>query len=106
LGGAKAALPATTFSIRPVSQPTDAGEWLHANGETVGERFVASYRIYRVGPGGRLQLGEAFTARSDEAAVELARSFQQTGGEAELWAGGRLLGRFSKQGDFMAGVRG
>jgi hypothetical protein len=69
-------------------------------------RAVASYRIYRVGAGGRLQLGEAFTARDDTAAVELARSLHQAGGEAELWAGGRLLGRFNKLGAFAAGVRG
>ena len=64
---------------------------------------MASYRIYHVGAGGRLQLGEAFSASDDATAVDIARDHRQHGAEAELWAGGRLLGRFSKQGVFTAG---
>ena len=65
---------------------------------------MASYRIYRVGPGRRLQLGEAFNAINDESAVEYARALHGRGQEVELWNGGRLLGRFTKSGEFMAGV--
>jgi hypothetical protein len=67
---------------------------------------VASYRIYRVEPGGRLQLGEAFVASDDRSAVECARSLHDAQREAELWAGGRLIGRFTKHGTFDAGVSG
>ena len=70
------------------------------------DRSVASYRIYRVEPGGRLQLGEAFTASDDQSAVERARSLHDAQREAELWAGGRLIGHFTKYGAFSAGVRG
>ena len=65
---------------------------------------MASYRIYRVGPGRRLQLGEAFDAPNDESALEFARTVYRRGEEVELWAGGRLLGRFTKQGEFMPGI--
>ena len=65
---------------------------------------MASYRIYRVAPNGRLLLGEVFTAVNDDCAVEFARSLHGRGHESELWAGGRLLGRFSKQGVFTAGT--
>lgn len=61
---------------------------------------MESYRIYRVGHGGRLQLGETFAAPNDAKAIEHARSLHQDGQAAELWQGGRLLGRFSKFGAF------
>ncbi|WP_309089346.1 hypothetical protein [Phenylobacterium sp.] len=65
---------------------------------------MPSYRIYRVGGGGRLVLGETFTAASDAEAVEHAAVLFRKGGEGELWCGGRLLGRFSKLGVFTPGV--
>lgn len=70
----------------------------------VGAKYVGSYRIYRVGHGGRLQLGEAFEAPDDAHAVEQARTHHATGEAAELWKGGRLVGRFSKIGTFTPGT--
>ena len=59
-----------------------------------------SYRLYTVGPGGRLQLRRTFDSPDDEAAVEEARGH---GEAAELWHGGRLVGRLSKLGVFTGG---
>ena len=64
---------------------------------------MSSYRIYRVGPAGRLVLGEAFEAKDDAAAIERARTLHDATGPAELWEGGRLVGRFSKLGVFTPG---
>lgn len=60
---------------------------------------MASYKIYYVGPGGRLQLGESLDCASDSDAIAraLAVSNDRAG---ELWEGGRLVGRFSKLGVF------
>jgi hypothetical protein len=65
---------------------------------------LGSYRIYRVGPAGRLVLGEAFQAEDDAAAIERARKLHDATGAAELWEGGRLVGRFSKLGGFKPGA--
>lgn len=65
---------------------------------------VASYRIYRVGDGGRLTLGEQFHAGGDAEAVEHARPLLASGMPGELWCGGRLVGRFSKLGLFTPGL--
>jgi hypothetical protein len=65
---------------------------------------VASYRIYRVGPGGRLERAQAFEAPNDASAVEQARWLRQPDDQAELWEGGRLVGRFSKLGRFTPGA--
>jgi hypothetical protein len=65
--------------------------------------FVKSYRIYIVDPDGRLQLGQAFEAVDDRAAAAVAESFAQRGRTAELWEGGRMVGRVSKDGAFDAG---
>lgn len=63
---------------------------------------MATYRIYRVATGGRLQLGESFEAADDAEAVRLAGDLR--GGQAvELWEGGRLVGRISKLGVFTPG---
>ena len=56
---------------------------------------MATYRIYHVGCGGRLRLGETFMASCDEEAVIKARPLLSTGHSAELWGAGRLVGRFS-----------
>jgi hypothetical protein len=61
---------------------------------------LATYRIYHVGGGGRLRLGEAFQAADDAEAVAGAR-VRARGQAAELWQGGRLVGRFDKAGAFM-----
>lgn len=64
---------------------------------------MPSYRIYRVGAAGRLALGQTFHALSDAEAVQRAEGLHQSGTAAELWEGGRLVGRFSKQGMFTPG---
>ena len=60
--------------------------------------------MYRVGPGGRLQQGQAFQAEHDRAAVDHARGLHDGVHPAELWEGGRLIGRFSKLGLFSSGA--
>jgi hypothetical protein len=64
---------------------------------------VKSYRIYIVDPDGRLQLGQAFEAVDDKAAGALAESAAQRDRKAELWEGGRIVGRVSKDGVFTFG---
>jgi hypothetical protein len=64
---------------------------------------VKSYRIYIVDPDGRLQLGQAFEAVDDRAASLAAESLAQRGRTAELWEGGRLVGRVSTDGLYTAG---
>ena len=54
---------------------------------------MKSYRIYIVGPDGRLQLGLAFQAANDRAAGAEAQGAVARGQVAELWEGGRLVGR-------------
>jgi hypothetical protein len=66
-----------------------------------GLRALQSYRIYHVVDGGRLRLGDAFQAPDDDLAIEKARLLRVSGGAAELWQGGRILGRFSKSGGYM-----
>ena len=64
---------------------------------------MKSYRIYIVDPDGRLQLGQAFEAVDDRAAGAQAESAAQKGRTAELWEGGRLVGRVSEDGAFTVG---
>jgi hypothetical protein len=64
---------------------------------------VKSYRIYLVGRDGRLQLGDAFEAEHDEAAAARAIEVASPGRAAELWEGGRMLGRVSRRGVFTRG---
>ena len=64
---------------------------------------MKSYRIYIVDPDGRLQLGQAFEAVDDRAAAAQAESAAQRGRTAELWQGGRLVGRVSVTGIFTPG---
>ena len=64
---------------------------------------MKSYRIYIVDRDGRLQLGRAFEAADDVAAVVQARSTPPRGRTAELWEGGRMVGRVSKDGEFTFG---
>lgn len=54
--------------------------------------------MYHVGDGGRLRLGENFQASDDVAAAEKARLLRLAGEAAELWEGGRIVGKFSKSG--------
>jgi hypothetical protein len=64
---------------------------------------VKSYRIYLVGRDGRLALGAAFEAVNDEAATTRALELAQAGQAAELWAGGRIVGKVSQHGVFTRG---
>jgi len=64
---------------------------------------VKAYRIYIVGSDGRLQLGEAFEAPDDGAAIERARELAAKGQSAELWEGGRMVGQASPPGAFKTG---
>jgi hypothetical protein len=64
---------------------------------------VKSYRIYIVEADGRLQLGLAFEAVDDRAAGAQAESAAQRSRTAELWEGGRLVGRVSADGKFTPG---
>lgn len=64
---------------------------------------MKSYRIYIVGPDGRLQLGLAFQASDDRTAGAEAEAAVTRGQLAELWEGGRLVGKVSKSGVFHLG---
>lgn len=64
---------------------------------------MKSYRIYIVDPDGRLQLGLAFEAVDDQAAGRQAEGVASKGRSAELWEGGRMVGRVSKDGVFTTG---
>ena len=64
---------------------------------------MKAYRIYIVDSDGRLQLGQAFEASDDRAASERAVGLAVKGQTAELWEGGRMVGRVSKHGDFSTG---
>jgi hypothetical protein len=66
---------------------------------------VKSYRIYLVGRDGRLTLGAAFEAVDDAAAAERALELAESGQAAELWAGGRIVGKVSRSGVFTPGER-
>ncbi len=64
---------------------------------------MKSYRIYLVGRDGRLQLGAAFEAADDAQAAARAVELAEKGQAAELWAGGRMVGKVSKDGEFRRG---
>jgi len=65
---------------------------------------VKAYRIYIVGTDGRLQLGQAFEAVDDRAAVARAEGAASKGQTAELWEGGRMVGRVGLDGVFRLGA--
>jgi hypothetical protein len=65
---------------------------------------VKSYRIYILGSDGRIQLGEAFEAPDDHAACAAAQGLSRPGQATELWEGGRIIGRVSKDGVFSLGA--
>ena len=54
---------------------------------------------------GQLQQAESFRAPDDAAAVAKARACHLSGHAMELWDGGRLVGRFSRLGDYTPGAR-
>lgn len=60
---------------------------------------MANYQIYRLDGLGRLTRGERFDAEDDEAAIAAARKLRGQGA-CELWCGGRIVGRFSRLGEF------
>jgi hypothetical protein len=64
---------------------------------------LPSYRIYHVGTDGRLAVGETFSASTDAEAAARAHPQLIPGRAAELWQGGRLVGRFSKSHEFTPG---
>ena len=64
---------------------------------------METYRIYHVGSGGRLRLGDPFQASSDEEAVARARPLLGPAQPAELWQGGRMVGRFARDHAFTRG---
>jgi len=66
----------------------------------VGVTALLAYRLYQVAEGGRLRLGDAFQALDDALAIEKARLLRLSGEAAELWQGGRIVGRFSKSGGY------
>jgi hypothetical protein len=66
---------------------------------------VKAYRIYIVGSDGRLQLGHAFEATDDVIAGTRAETHAARGQVAELWEGGRMVGRVSTDGVFTTGDR-
>lgn len=65
---------------------------------------MKSYRIYILEPDGRLQLGEAFDVPDDRVAAARAEALAEPGQTAELWEGGRIVGRVSEDGVFLPGV--
>lgn len=65
---------------------------------------LETYRIYHVGTGGRLRLGDTLRAASDDEAVASARPRLAPGQPAELWRGGRMVGRFSHTHEFLPGA--
>ena len=67
---------------------------------------MKSYRIYIVGADGRLQLGQAFEAVDDVEAAARAVDLAERRLAAELWEGGRLVGRVLKSGGFSSGAGG
>ena len=64
---------------------------------------MPTYRVYHVGTDGRLAVGETFAASADSEAVIRARPQLVHARAAELWQGGRLVGRFSKAHEFTPG---
>jgi hypothetical protein len=61
---------------------------------------LKAYRIYLVGSDGRVQLGHAFEAPHDEEARVRAVAHAARGQVAELWEGGRMVGRVDENGAF------
>jgi hypothetical protein len=70
-----------------------------------GADDVKAYRIYIVGSDGRLQLGHAFEATDDLIAGARAETHAARGQVAELWEGGRMVGRVTSDGVFSTGDR-
>jgi hypothetical protein len=62
-----------------------------------------SYRIYILGPDGRLQLGQAFEEADDTVAGVRAVTLSVSGQAAELWEAGRRVGQVSTDGVFTPG---
>jgi hypothetical protein len=64
---------------------------------------LPTYRVYHVGTDGRLTVGDTFSVSADAEAVARARPRLIHARSAELWQGGRLVGRFSKTHEFTPG---
>lgn len=65
---------------------------------------MKAYRIYIVDQDGKLQLGQAFEESDDVVAGVRAVTLAVSGQTAELWEGGRMVGRVSVDGVFIPGV--
>ena len=63
---------------------------------------MPTYRIYHVGNDGRLRVGATFPAEDDADAVARAARQLTRGQAAELWEGGRPVGRFTRDHEFVA----
>ena len=63
-----------------------------------GDSALPVYRFYRLDPRDRLQPAEILDVADDAEAVAMAARSLIAGQGAELWHGGRLVGRFSKLG--------
>jgi hypothetical protein len=72
-----------------------------AQGLNRGSTALPTYRIYHVGDGGRLRVGETFSAEDDRDAVVRARVQLLKGQPAELWEWGRPVGRFTREHEFV-----
>jgi hypothetical protein len=81
----------------------DASKGLTTYGQRRGAEELKSYRVYILEPDGRLQLGQAFEAADDGAAGGQAARAAEPGKVAELWEGGRIVGKVSAAGVFTAG---
>jgi len=66
---------------------------------------LPTYRIYHVGSGGRLRVGETFVAEGDREAVARAHGQLVPGQPAELWEWGRPIGRFTRDHEFIPDTR-
>ena len=84
-------------------RPAAAAPWWRW-GLCVGAGALATYRMYHVDVGGRLRLGDTFPAETDEEAVARVRPQLRPGQGGELWEGGRMAGRFTRDHEFLPGV--
>ncbi len=57
---------------------------------------MITYRVYLIDPKGRMQLGDSFHGASDREAVSRFQQIDRQGQIAELWQGGRLIGKLPR----------
>jgi hypothetical protein len=54
---------------------------------------MLKYRICALDAGGTISVGRNFISRDDEAALDFAGKMMRDGTQAEVWLGGRYVGR-------------